>query len=238
MCFPPRRMDLGMHGFTPRRPWVYSKETRTTANGFQDSLLCTRVRSIIPVSFLIKVWFGLGCRDPTCNAEQYLSYSVVSRTSDMILLHSELSPPYLVLFPGMQKTTHCFSLHYDGHLCITRLLLCPFSVFSSPEQPPFVQPSLRGHVFGIIPAGLSSGLSLIFVYFNKWLLVQNAEMKKVAFAACGWSELQRDPCEPGFFHLSLLSLSGMYVVRDSYTHFTCNNNKCREGEHLWTSSDI
>lgn len=137
----------------------------------------------------------------------YLSYSVVSRTSVRSLLQGELSPPYFVLFPGMQKTTHCFSLHYDGPLCIPGLLLCPFSVSSSPEQPPFVQPSLRGHVFGIIPAGLSCGLSLVFVYFIQWLLIQNAVMKKVAFAACGWSKLQRDPCDPGFLHSCLGPLS-------------------------------
>lgn len=41
-----------------------------TAKGFQDPLLCTRVRSIIPMLFVTKVWFGLGCRDPTCDAGQ------------------------------------------------------------------------------------------------------------------------------------------------------------------------
>lgn len=111
----------------------------------------------------------------------YLSYWKVSRTSVWNLFHGKSSPLYLVLFPVMHRTTYYLSLHHDGPLRISGFLLWCFHHKSIPEQPQFALPFLWGHVSKIIPAGLSSGLSLVFVYFIRWLNTKCGDVK-----SCFW----------------------------------------------------
>lgn len=99
---------------------------------------------------------------------RYPSYWKVSKMSGLNLFHGKLSSLHIVLFPGMQRMTYCFSLQHDGivtfpfiGLCISRASWAASVCLAFPQ---------RSHFWGRSCWSLLCALSPVFVYFIQWLL--------------------------------------------------------------------